>query len=83
MILDVEQAFKEKKKLIEEEEAAVLAEEKEAFLEAQLGEEELSLEKQRQMALDELTRFGATEAEKLAIKVEGDHEIGLLTRRKL
>ena len=70
MILDVEQAFKEKKKLIEEEEAAVLAEEKEAFLEAQLGEEELSLEKQRQMALDELTRFGATEAEKLAINTK-------------
>ena len=67
MILDVEQAFKEKKKIIEDEEAEALAVEKEAFLTAQLGEEELSLEKQRQMALDELTRFGATEAEKLAI----------------
>ena len=70
MILDVEQAFKEKKKLIEEEEAVVLSEEKDAFLEAQLGQEELSLDKQRQMALDELTRFGATEDEKLAINTK-------------
>ena len=70
MILDVEQAFKEKKKLIEEDEKVLLDEEKEAFLEAQLGEEELSLDKQRQMALDELTRFGATEDEKLAINTK-------------
>ncbi len=70
MKLDVEKAFKEKKKLIEEEEAEVLAEEKEAFLQKQLGEEELSLEKQRQMALDELERFGATEDEKLAINTK-------------
>ena len=70
MILDVEQAFKEKKKLIEEDEKVLLDEEKAAFLEAQLGQEELSLEKQRQMALDELTRFGATEDEKLAINTK-------------
>tara|TARA_R110001632_G_scaffold128390_1_gene242335 strand:- start:64 stop:1815 length:1752 start_codon:yes stop_codon:yes gene_type:complete len=72
MILDVEQAFKEKKKIIEEEEAEALAVEKEAFLEAQLGEEELALEKQRQMALDELTRFGATQEEMAAINAKYD-----------
>jgi len=67
MILDVENAFKEKKKIIEDEEKLALAEEKQAFLDAQLGEEELSLEKQKQMALDELARFEGTQAEKNAI----------------
>ena len=67
MILDVENSFKEKKKIIEDEEKLALEEEKKAFLDAQLGEEELSLEKQKQMALDELARFEGTQAEKLAI----------------
>ena len=89
MIKDVEDSFKEKKKIIEDEEAEALAVEKEAFLETQLGEEEVSLEKQRAMALDELNRFGATEDEKLAInekfnkleeqqeKIKRDAEIGM------
>jgi hypothetical protein len=67
MILDVENAFKEKKKIIEAEEAEALAVEKEAFLATQLEEEELSLENKRQLALDELERFKGTEAEKAAI----------------
>ena len=67
MILDVEDAFKEKKKIIEDEEAEVLAGEKEAFLEAQLGEEELTLEKQRQLALEDLQRFQGTKEEEAAI----------------
>ena len=75
MILDVENAFKEQKKLIEEEEATVLAEEKEAFLESKLGEEEASLEEQKAADLVELQRLGGTEAEKLAIvKYYNDQE---------
>ena len=75
MILDVENAFKEQKKLIEEEEATLLAEEKEAFLESKLGEEEASLEEQKAADLVELQRLGGTEAEKLAIvKYYNDQE---------
>ena len=70
MILDVENAFKEKKKIIETEEAEALKLEKEAFLATQLEEEELSLEKQRQLALDELERFKGTKAEKEAINAK-------------
>jgi hypothetical protein len=70
MILDVENAFKEKKKIIETEEAEALKLEKEAFLATQLEEEELSLEKQRQLALDELERFQGTKAEKAAINAK-------------
>ena len=54
MILDVENAFKEKKKIIEEEEAELLAEKKEAFLESKLGEEEATLEEQKAADLVEL-----------------------------
>lgn len=67
MKLDVEQAFKEKKKIIEEEEQILLDEKKDAFLATQLEQEELSLEQQRTKALDELERYGGTEADKLAI----------------
>jgi hypothetical protein len=75
MILDVENAFKEKKKIIEEEEAELLAEEKEAFLEAKLGEEEATLEEQKAADLLELKRVGGTEADKLAIiKYYNDQE---------
>ena len=75
MILDVENAFKEKKKIIEEEEAELLAEEKEAFLEAKLGEEEATLEEQKAADLVELKRVGGTEADKLAIiKYYNDQE---------
>jgi len=75
MILDVENAFKEKKKIIEEEEAELLAEEKEAFLESKLGEEEATLEEQKAADLVELKRVGGTEADKLAIiKYYNDQE---------
>ena len=75
MILDVENAFKEQKKLIEEEEATLLAEEKEAFLEAKLGEEEATLEEQKAKDLAELQRLKGTEAERLAIvKFYNDQE---------
>ena len=75
MILDVENAFKEQKKLIEEEEATLLAEEKQAFLDAKLGEEEATLEEQKAKDLAELQRLGGTEAERLAIiKYYNDQE---------
>lgn len=75
MILDVENAFKEKKKIIEEEEAELLAEKKEAFLESKLGEEEATLEEQKAADLVELKRVGGTEADKLAIiKYYNDQE---------
>ena len=79
MKLDVEQAFKEKKKIIEEEEQILIDEEKAAFLATQLEAEELTLDKQRADALDELKRLGGTQAEKLAInkkfnKLEEDQD---------
>ena len=75
MILDVENAFKEKKKIIEDEEATLLAEEKEAFLESKLGEEEATLAEQKAADLVELKRVGGTEADKLAIiKYYNDQE---------
>ena len=76
MLLDIEQAFKEKKKIIEEEEAVLLAEEKEAFLAAKLEEEELSLAEQKAKDLAELDRLKGTEEERLAIvKFYNDQEI--------
>jgi len=75
MILDVENAFKEKKKIIEDEEAALLAEEKEAFLESKLGEEEASLAEQKAADLVELKRIGGTKDDELAIiKYYNDQE---------
>ena len=79
MKLDVEKAFKEKKKIIEEEEQILIDEEKAAFLATQLEAEELTLDKQRADALDELKRLGGTQAEKLAInkkfnKLEQDQD---------
>ena len=76
MLLDIEQAFKEKKKIIEDEEAVLLAEEKEAFLASKLEEEELSLAEQKEKDLAELQRLKGTEAERLAIvKFYNDQEI--------
>ena len=76
MLLDIEQAFKEKKKIIEDEEAVLLAEEKEAFLASKLEEEELSLAEQKAKDLAELQRLKGTEAERLAIvKFYNDQEI--------
>ena len=67
LILDIEQAFKEKKKIIEDEEKLKLEEEKQQFLEAELGKQELDLEEQRAKALDELMRFEHTAEQKAAI----------------
>ena len=77
--LDIEQAFKEKKKLIEEEEKEKLDEERQLFLEAELEKQELDIEEQRAKALDELTRLEGTAEQKLAInakfdKMEADDE---------
>lgn len=72
MLLDIENAFKAKKKLIEDEEAEALAVEKEAFLATQLEEEDLALEVQRQKALDELARFKGTKEEEAAINAKYD-----------
>ena len=74
MILDVEAAFKEKKKIIEDEEQIVLDEKKAAFLEAQGIKEEESLEEQKTKALDELTRLGGTEDDKLKIIAKFNEE---------
>ena len=77
--LDIEQAFKDKKKLIEDEEKEKLEEERQLFLEKELEKQELDLEEQRAKALDELTRLEGTEEQKLAInakfdKMEADDE---------
>ena len=70
--LDIEQAFKDKKKAIEEEEKEKLDEEREQFLESELGKEELKLEEQRTKALDELARLEGTDEQKLAINTKFD-----------
>ena len=67
LILDIDQSFKEKKKIIEDEEKLKLDEEKEAFLEAELGKKELDIEEQRAEALEELMRFEHTAEQKSAI----------------
>jgi len=67
LILDIDQSFKDKKKIIEDEEKVKLDEEKEAFLEAELGKKELGIEEQRAAALEELMRFEHTAEQKSAI----------------
>tara|TARA_R110001592_G_scaffold28641_2_gene104743 strand:- start:1391 stop:3532 length:2142 start_codon:yes stop_codon:yes gene_type:complete len=70
--LDIEQAFKDKKKLIEDEEKEKLDEERQQFLESEIEKEDLNLEDQRTKALDELTRLEGTDQEKLAINTKYD-----------
>ena len=70
--LDIEQAFKDKKKLIEDEEKTKLDEEREQFLESELEKDELNLEDQRTKALDELARLEGTDQQKLAINTKYD-----------
>ena len=72
MKIDVEQAFKEKKKIIEDEEQVLIDEQKAAFLETQLQKEELALEDQRAKALDELKRLGGTLEDKKKINDKYD-----------
>ena len=70
--LDIEQSFKDKKKLIEDEEKEKLDEERQQFLESEIEKEDLNLEDQRTKALDELTRLEGTDQEKLAINTKYD-----------
>ena len=65
--LDIEQQFKEKKKLIEEEEKVIAAEELAAFVEQELGIKELTLEEEKAAALSRLEDLKGTEAQRLAI----------------
>jgi len=72
MLLDVEAAFKEKKKIIEEEEKVIADEKKAADLERLLGEKELTLEEQKTEALTELDRLKGTEGQKQQIIAKFD-----------
>ena len=68
MLIDVEQAFKEKKKIIEEEEKVIADEKLAAFLESELQKKELTLEEQKNEALAEVTRLNGTEEDKMRIR---------------
>ena len=68
MLIDVEQAFKEKKKIIEEEEKIIADEKLAAFLESELQKKELTLEEQKNEALAEVTRLNGTEEDKMRIR---------------
>ena len=72
MLLDVDAAFKEKKKIIEDEAKVLEEEEKAALLEKLLGQKELTLEEQKQEALAEVARLNGTEEEKKAIIAKFD-----------
>ena len=67
MILDVENSFKDKKKIIEDAEAEKEQEEKETLLETILGEEEETLAEQEAADLAELVRLSASKDEQLAV----------------
>ena len=68
MLLDVDKAFREKKKVIEEEEKLIADEKLAEFLEKEIGEKELTLEEEKQEALDKASRLGASEADMIGIK---------------
>tara|TARA_R110002094_G_scaffold56310_1_gene67361 strand:- start:57 stop:2213 length:2157 start_codon:yes stop_codon:yes gene_type:complete len=68
MLLDVDKAFREKKKVIEEEQKIIDDEKLAQFLEKEIGEKELTLEEEKQEALNKALRLGASEADMLGIK---------------
>ena len=68
MLLDVDKAFREKKKVIEEEQKIIDDEKLAQFLEKEIGEKELTLEEEKQEALDKASRLGASEADMIGIK---------------
>jgi len=74
MLIDVEQAFKEKKKIIEEEEKVIADEKLAAFLESELQKKELTLEEQKNEALAEVTRLNGTEEDKMRIRKKFNDE---------
>jgi len=74
MLIDVEQAFKEKKKIIEEEEKIIADEKLAAFLESELQKKELTLEEQKNEALAEVTRLNGTEEDKMRIRKKFNDE---------
>ncbi len=76
LILDIEQQFKEKKKLIEAEEKELAAEELATFLEKELGIKELTLEEEKSQALKNLEELNGNETQRLAIiKKFADEEV--------
>ena len=60
MLLDIQASFKEKKKVIEEEQKLIDDEKLAAFLEKETEEKEIALEDEKQAALDKATRLGAS-----------------------
>ena len=71
MILDIEASFKEKKKIIEDEAKVIEDEKLAAFLEKETEEKEISLEDEKQAALDKAKSLGASK-EQLA-KIEENY----------
>jgi len=68
LLLDIDAQFKEKKKIIEDEAQLLKDEKLAAFLEKQLGKEQVDLAKQESDAIAEVTLLGGTEAQKDAIR---------------
>jgi len=87
MILDVENSFKEKKKLIEAEEKVIADEKKAQDLEKLLGEKEITLEEEKKEALKELERLEGTKAQEAEIIAKFDKKQkkldGLIRGQKL
>ena len=71
MLLDIEASFKEKKKVIEDEAKVIEDEKLAAFLEKETEEKEISLEDEKQAALDKAKSLGASK-EQLA-KIEENY----------
>ena len=71
MLLDIEASFKEKKKIIEAEAKVIEDEKLAAFLEKETEEKEISLEDEKQAALDKAKSLGASK-EQLA-KIEENY----------
>jgi len=67
MLLDVDAAFKEKKKVIEDNEQLIKDEKLAAFIEKEIEDKELTLEEKKAESLAELERLEGTEEQRAAI----------------
>ena len=75
MLLDIEASFKEKKKVIEAEAKVIEDEKLAAFLEKETEEKEISLEDEKQDALDKAKRLGASKEQMLQIETNYANQV--------
>ena len=68
MLLDVEQAFKEKKKIIEAEEKVIADEKLAAFMEKEIEQKDITLEEEKNDALAKAKRLGASKEDMFQIE---------------